>query len=44
MGVKGDGIGGEKNEAGYHGDVKSQAAVTAATCAQRFAKAQRHKT
>lgn len=41
MGVKGDGTGAEQHEAGYHGDVMSQAAVTAATCAQRFAKAQK---
>lgn len=44
MGVKGDGTGAERHEAGYHGDVMSQAAVTAATCAQRFAKAQRGTT
>lgn len=41
MGVKGDAIGGEKYEAGYHGDVMSQEAVTAATRTEIFAKAQR---
>lgn len=38
-GVKGDSIGGAKCAAGYHGDAVSQATVTAATRAPRFAKA-----